>query len=336
MDLVTRIRQKAATLRKTIILPESEEPRVLQAAAAAVREGIAGVILIGGEESVNAKASEVGVSLDGVSIVDPSTHRTADKLIEMFYELRKHKGVTEEEAREIRAKPIYFAAMMVHAGEADGYVAGSINPTSRVLKPAFQIIKMRKGISAISAFSIMILGEREFGCDGVIFYCDTGVHPDPDARELAEQAVLTAESFEALVGERAKVAMCSFSTKGSAKHAILEKVIEATERAKKMNPDLLVDGEMQIDAALVKEVGKRKAPESPVAGEANCLILPDLNCGNIAYKITERLAGARAIGPITQGLNKPANDLSRGCSSEDVLDSIAVTAVQSSLTGSFE
>jgi len=336
MDLLTKIRQKAAELKKRIILPESEEPRILKAAARAVKEGIAAVILIGKEDAVKQKASEVGVSLEGVTVVNPPAHPTADKLAGMFYELRKHKGVTEEKASRIKTMPMYFAAMMVYAGEADGYIAGSINPTGKVLKPAFQVIKTRKGISAVSAFSIMILPTKKYGAEGVLFYCDTGVHPDPDARELAEQAVLTAESFEALVGGKAKVAMCSFSTKGSAKHAILEKVIEATGRAQKMRPDLLIDGEMQIDAALVKEIGERKAPGSPVAGQANCLVFPDLNCGNIAYKLTERLAGARAVGPITQGLNKPANDLSRGCSSEDVLDAIAVTAVQSTLTGGFE
>jgi len=223
--------------------------------------------------------------------------------------------------------------MMVYAGEADGYVAGSINTTSNVLKPAFQIIKTRPNIFGVSGFSIMVLRDKQYGADGVIFFCDTGVQPEASAQGLAQQAVLTAENFEALVGQKAKVAMCSFSTKGSAKHRILERIIEATSLAREMNPDLIVDGEMQIDAALIKEIGERKAPGSPVAGHANCLIFPDLNCGNIAYKITERLAGARAVGPVTQGLNKPANDLSRGCSVEDIVDVAAVTAVQSTLGG---
>ena len=333
MDLLSKIHAKAAGLGKTIILPESEEPRILRAAEIILKEGIARIILIGDADKIKGGAEGIGVDIKEASIVNPVTHSSSEQLVEKFYELRKHKGVSREEAHGIKNKAIYFSAMMVHAGEADGYVAGSINATSKVLKPAFQIIKTRPGIFGVSGFCIMVLKDKGLGADGVIFFCDTGVQPEASARGLAQQAVMTAENFEALVGEKAKVAMLSFSTKGSAKHRILERIIEATSLAKEMNPDLIIDGEMQIDAALIKEIGELKAPGSPVAGRANCLIFPDLNSGNIACKITERLAGARAIGPVTQGLNKPANDLSRGCSVEDIVDVVAVTAVQSTLGG---
>lgn len=325
---IEAVKQKAKQQRKKIVLPESSDPRVVKAASIVVAENIADIVLIGNRDEI-LKLADEGIDLSKVQIVDPLNFDRFEEYVQAFYELRKLKGVTIEQAREILKDPVYFGTMMVKMGEADGQVSGAIHSTSDTLRPALQIVKTAPNTKLVSAFFIMVVPDTQFGENGVLLYADSGLVENPDAEQLSEIAISSAHTFENLVGGIPKVAMLSYSTKGSASSELTGKVVKATELAKQKAPEILIDGEMQGDAALIPSVAKSKAPKSPVAGMANVLIFPDLNCGNIAYKLTERLAKAEAYGPITQGLAKPINDLSRGCKAEDIVGVVAITCVQS-------
>lgn len=324
---IEAVKQKAKQQRKKIVLPEATDPRVVKAASMVVEEDIADITLIGNKDEILKLAGEIDLSK--VEIVDPLNFPRFEEYSQAFFELRKNKGITIEQAREILKDPVYFGTMMVKMGEADGQVSGAIHSTSDTLRPALQIVKTAPNTKLVSAFFIMVLPDPQFGDNGVLLYADSGLVENPDAEQLSEIAVSSAHTFANLVGGTPKVAMLSYSTKGSASSELTDKVIKATELAKQKAPEFLIDGEMQGDAALIPSVAKSKAPDSPVAGMANVLIFPDLNCGNIAYKLTERLAKAEAYGPITQGLAKPINDLSRGCKAEDIVGVVAITCVQS-------
>ena len=325
-DLLTSVREKAKKLKKTIVLAEGEEPRIITAAAQANKEGIANLILIGNPDVIAKKVPSA--DLKGVKIIDINKIDT-EPYAQLLYELRKDKGMDIEKARKTVLDPLYFGVLMVKRGEADGMVAGSVNATGDVLRPALQIIKTAKGIKTVSSCFIMVLDKNsKYGENGVMVFGDCAVNPNPDSRQLADIAVASAASAKAIAGISPKVALLSFSTKGSAKHELVDKVTAALEIIKAEHPELDVDGELQADAALVPTVANLKAPGSNVAGKANVLIFPDLQAGNIGYKLVQRLAGAEAIGPICQGFNMPVNDLSRGCSSEDVVNVIAMTALQ--------
>ncbi len=328
MDLAKEIRQKAALSPKKIVLPEGEEERTIKAAAIILKEGIAHPILLGKKEKIETLAKEYGVSISGAEIIDPEVSPLREKYAKTYYELRKHKGMTEDKAFELMKDPLYFGALMVYKGDADGEVAGAINATGDVLRPALQTIKTAPGVSIVSSSMFMILPTTEYGEEGIINFADCAVMPNPTAEELADIAISSAKTFQTLVGKEPRVAMLSFSTKGSAEHELVDKVRKATEIAKQKAPDILIDGELQADAALVPKVGERKAKGSPVAGRANVLIFPDLQAGNIGYKLVERLAGAKTIGPILQGMAKPVNDLSRGCSVDDIVDVVAVAVLE--------
>ncbi len=329
MSLIHQIRAKAATLGKTIVLPEGTEERVIKAALWIAGEGIAKVVLLGNPEKIMSKVEGLDFSI--VTIVDPENSDRSDAYTDMLVTLRKSKGMTEALARETLKDPLYYAAMMVKMGDADGMVAGSINTTGDVLRPALQIIKTAPGISVVSSCFVMVLENSDYGDKGAMIFGDCAVIPDPTAAQLAAIAVSSAMTGKSLTGMEPKVAMLSFSTKGSARHPMVDKVIEATKLARDLAPQFLFDGELQADAAIVESVGRLKSPNSQVAGLANVLIFPDLQSGNIAYKLVQRLAGAEAIGPICQGLAKPVNDLSRGCSVEDIVNVAAITAVQSEI-----
>ncbi|WP_026487220.1 phosphate acetyltransferase [Caldanaerobius polysaccharolyticus] len=326
MDVIGNIINKAKGDIKKIVLPEGTEARNLKAAEIALREKIAQVILLGNEAEI--KAAAKGLDISGAEIIDPATSPKHAEYAEAFYQLRKHKGMTMEKAREIVKDPMYYGCMMVKMDDADGLVSGAVHATADLLRPAFQIIKTAPGVSVVSSAFIMIVPNCDLGADGVLLYADCGVIPNPTAEQLASIAVSAAGTMRALVGVEPVVAMLSFSTKGSAEHELVDKVRKATEMAKAMAPDLQIDGELQADAALIPEVAQLKAPGSKVAGRANVLIFPDLQAGNIGYKLTQRLAKAEAIGPLLQGLAKPVNDLSRGCSPEDIVAEIAITAVE--------
>ncbi len=328
MDLIAEIRRKAALAPKRIVLPEGEEERTIKATEIILKEKIAYPILLGKEERIKALAKEYNVDIEGAQIVDPEASPLREKYAKTYYELRKHKGMTEEKAFELMKDPLYFGALMVYSGDADGEVAGAINATGDVLRPALQTIKTAPGVSIVSSSMFMILPNSEYGEDGILNFADCAVMPNPTAEELADIAISSAKTFKTLVGKEPKVAMLSFSTKGSAKHELVDKVRRATEIAKQKAPDLIIDGELQADAALVPKVGERKAKGSPVAGKANVLIFPDLQAGNISYKLVERLAGAKTVGPILQGMAKPVNDLSRGCSVDDIVDVVAVAVLK--------
>lgn len=328
MNLMEKIWEKARADRKTIVLPEGTEPRVIEATSKILKEGLANIILLGDEKEIQKISQEKNVNIQGAQIINPLTSDKFDEYAEYFYELRKKKGMTPEKARETMKSELYFGTMMVKMGHADGMVAGSINTTGDLLRPALQIVKTAPGISVVSSTFVMILPNENYGDNGVLLFADCAVNPNPNAEELASIAVSTAKTAKALAGIEPRVAMLSFSTKGSAKHELVDKVLEATKIAKEMAPDIEIDGELQADAALVAKVGNLKAPGSSVAGRANVLVFPDLQAGNIGYKLVQRLGGAEAIGPVSQGFAKPINDLSRGCSPEDIVNVTAITAVQ--------
>lgn len=326
-DLLNSVREKAKALQKTIVLAEGEEPRIITAAAKIQAEGIAKIILIGNPKVIAEKCPSA--NLNGVKIMNVA-EMNIEPYAQMLYELRKAKGMDIETARKLAKNPLYFGVLLVKSGEADGMVAGSVNATGDVLRPALQIIKTAPGIKTVSSCFIMLLDKNsKYGENGVMVFGDCAVNPNPDSNQLADIAIASADSAVAIAGISPKVALLSFSTKGSAKSELVDKVTAALEIVKSTRPDLQVDGELQADAALVPTVADLKAPGSTVAGKANVLIFPDLQAGNIGYKLVQRLAGAEAIGPICQGFNSPVNDLSRGCSSEDVVNVVAMTALQS-------
>ena len=326
MAIIDKIKAKAKAAVKNIVLPEGEETRNAQAAAIIAKEGLAKLTLLGNPEKVKAAAN--GASLEGVEIIDPATSEKCAEYANLLYELRKAKGMTEEKAAQLVKDPMYYGVMMVKSGDADGLVSGAIHSTGDMLRPALQIIKSKPGIKTVSSCFLMECPNKAYGDDGVMIFADCAVNIDPDAEALANIALGAADSARSLAGIEPRVAMLSFSTKGSAKHDAVTKVQEATRIAKEMAPNLMLDGELQLDAALVEKVGQLKAPGSPVAGKANTLIFPSLEAGNIGYKLVQRLGGAEAYGPILQGIAKPCNDLSRGCSVEDIVATVAITAAQ--------
>ena len=328
MNFIDTIKEKAKKDIKNIVLPETEDVRILQATEKILKEEFANVILIGNEEEVNNLAKENNINIDGAKIVDPSKSEKYDEYVNQFFELRQKKGITLEEAKKAMLDKVYFGMMMVKNGDADGLVSGAAHSTADTLRPALQILKTAEGTKLVSAFFLMVVPDCEYGENGTFIFSDAGLNSNPTSEELSEIAISSAKSFEQLVEKEAKVAMLSYSTYGSAKSPLVDKVIEATKLVKEKAPELKVDGEMQLDAAIVKEIGEKKAPGSEVAGHANTLIFPDLNAGNIGYKLVQRLAKAEAYGPLCQGISKPVNDLSRGCSSDDIVGVVAITAVQ--------
>jgi phosphate acetyltransferase len=319
---------RAKDAYKTIVLPEGVDTRVVTAAAKVRDLALAKPILLGNPDTVRKTASEAGVDLTGIEIVDPETNPKRQQYADMLYELRKSKGMTPEDAYKLAGKTLYLGVLMVKAGDADGEVSGATHSTADTVRPALQVLRTAPGISIVSAFFVMIVPDCVYGADGLFIYADSGLVMNPNASELAAIAVCSGNTMKTLMGVEPRVAMLSFSTKGSAKDPLVDKVVEATRLAKEMAPDMLIDGELQGDAALVPAIGASKAPGSNVAGTANVLIFPDLQAGNIGYKLTERLAKAEAYGPILQGIAKPVNDLSRGCNAEDIVNVVAITAVQ--------
>ncbi len=333
MNISENIRLKAKQQIKKIVLPEGDEPRAIEASKIIYQEEFAEVILLGNEESIKKTAEEINVKLpESITIIDPNLSDKKEEYATLYYNIRKNKGMTIEEAKKLLSNPLYFAALMVYNDDADGLVAGSVNSTGDVFRPALQTIKTSDNVKIVSSSFIMIIPNCSYGEDGVILFADCALFPDPNAEELADIAIASAKTAKTLLGIEPKVAMLSFSTKGSAKHPLVEKVIKATNIVKGKEPELKIDGELQADAALIPEIGKRKAPDSKIAGEANVLIFPDLQAANIGYKLVERLANAEAIGPISQGMKKPVNDLSRGCSVDDIVNVVAITALQAQET----
>ena len=330
MELLNSIKEKAKQLNKRIVLPESMEERTLKAADELLSEEIAQIILIGDEKKILAKAESLSLKNIGkATIVNPKNHSKKEAYAEIMVELRKHKGMTKDKALTLLENPLFLAVLMIKAGDADGEVAGAENATGDVLRPAFQYVKTAPGISVVSGAFLMFLKDKSFGEDGLMVFADCAVHPNPNAKELAEIAVATGRTTQAIAGIEPKIAMLSFSTKGSAKHEMVDKVVEATKLAQEMAPDLKIDGELQADAAIIPAIGKSKAPNSKIAGQANVLVFPTLETGNIAYKLIQRMAGAQAVGPVLQGMAAPINDLSRGCSVSDIVNLVAITANQS-------
>jgi phosphate acetyltransferase len=328
MSMIEKIKSKAKENKKRIVLPEGDEPRTVKAAVDITKEGLAIPVLLGNPDEIAKVAAEQGVDISGIEIVNPLTSDKAEEYAKSLYELRKAKGVTEDDAKKLVADPMYYGIMMVKLEDADGLVSGAVHTTGDMLRPALQIIKTKPGMKVVSSSFLMDCPNKSLGEDGLLVYADCVVMPCPTAEELAHIAVSAAETARVLCGiKEPRVALLSFSTKGSAKHELVNKVQEATAIAHQLAPDLLLDGEMQFDAALIPEIGASKAPGSPVAGRANVLIFPDLQAGNIGYKITQRIGGAECFA-VLQGLAKPCNDLSRGCSVEDIVNTVAMTAVQ--------
>ena len=330
MSFIEEIKNRAKEDKKTIILPEAEDKRVLEAASKVIKQGFAKVILLGDEEKIREDSSKNKLDLDGVDVIHPLTSDKKEEYKQKLYELRKNKGMTPEQAEELLKEPIYFGMMMLkdENSKADGLVSGAAHSTANTLRPALQILKTKPGTKLVSAFFVMCVPDCEYGENGTFIFGDSGLNQNPTADELSEIAISSSKSFEQLVRKEAKVAMLSYSTKGSAKSELTEKVIEATELVKEKETNLMVDGELQLDAAIVPEIAASKAPDSPLKGEANVLIFPDLDAGNIGYKLVQRLAKAEAYGPLCQGIAKPVNDLSRGCSADDIVGVVAITAVQ--------
>lgn len=320
---------RAKADKQRIVLPEGTEERTLIAADKLTADGIADIILIGNPAEVKSLAKKLNLNhIEKTTIVDPLNNEKKAIYTNLLYELRKNKGLSLEQAEKLVENPLYLACLMIKNGDAEGEIAGAQNTTGDVLRPALQIIKTAPGISVVSGAFIMFTQTKQYGKDGILVFADCAVMPNPNAKELAEIAIATAKTTKAIVGVDPKVAMLSFSTKGSAKHELSDKVIEATRLAKEMAPELQIDGELQADAAIVASVGKSKAPESPIAGQANVLVFPNLECGNIAYKLVQRLGNAEAVGPILQGMAAPVNDLSRGCSVDDIYKMVAICANQ--------
>ena len=328
MDVLKNFKERAASNLQKIVFAEGDDERIVKAAAEIEAEKIAEIVILGNLESIKDSAADYGVELDGVEIIDPEDSEYIAEFRDEFYQLRKHKGITKEEAEKAIKDPLYFGTMMIYTDKADGMVTGAANATGNVLRPAFQIVKTAEGISTVSSALIMVLKDKSFGEEGVMVFSDCAVNPAPNSEQLAEIAIAAADTAQSLLDFEPKVAMLSFSTMGSACHENVDNVREAVKIAHENAPHLKIDGEMQADAALVESVGQRKAPESEIAGRANVLVFPDLQSGNIGYKLVQRLAGADAVGPILQGLAAPINDLSRGCSVEDVVNLTAITAVQ--------
>ncbi len=329
MNLIEQIRQKARENCQKIVLPEGDEERTILAADQIIREKLAHITLLGDPKEIMQQAEKYGLkNLDKADLVNPKSHDKKEEYATLLYSLRKEKGLSMDEAMKLVEDPLYLGTLMIKAGDVAGEVAGAKNATGDVLRPAFQVVKTMPGISVVSGAFIMMLKDKEFGENGILVFADCAVHPDPNENELAEIAVATAATTRSILGFEPRIAMCSFSTKGSAHHEMVDKVVNATQLARKMDPTLAIDGEMQVDAALIEAIGSKKAPGSPIAGKANVLVFPDLNTGNIAYKLVQRLAHAEAIGPILQGMAAPINDLSRGCSVSDIVNLVAITSNQ--------
>ena len=329
MNFKQTIMERARNDKKTIVLPEAGDPRTIEAAGKVLKEDIANLILIGDSADILGRGKSAGFDLSAATVIDPKSYEKMPELSEALYELRKSKGMTLEDASALLAKdPLYLGVMLVKKSIADGMVAGAVNSTANVLRPCLQILKTAPGTKLVSSFFVMVVPNCEYGHEGVFVYSDSGLVQNPDSEELAAIAISSAKSFKTLIQAEPIVAMLSHSSKGSAKHADVDKVVEATRIAKELAPELALDGEFQLDCAIVPEIGSSKAPGSPVAGHANVLVFPDLDAGNIGYKLTERLAKAEAYGPVTQGIAKPVNDLSRGCNADDIVGVVAITAVQ--------
>lgn len=327
MGFIDTIKERARQNVQTIVLPETEDRRTYEAAANILKEGTAKLILVGSKEEI--EKNSAGLDISGAETIDPAASEKTQGYIDLLVELRSKKGMTPEQAKELLLNNyLYYGVMMVKCGDADGMVSGACHSTADTLRPCLQILKTKPGTKLVSAFFLEVVPNCEYGADGTFIFADAGLEQNPDPEKLAAIAASSAESFELLVQKEPIVAMLSHSTKGSAKHADVDKVVEATKIAKEAHPELKLDGELQLDAAIVPSVGESKAPGSPVAGHANVLVFPDLDAGNIGYKLVQRLAKAEAYGPITQGIAKPVNDLSRGCSSEDIEGVVAITAVQ--------
>lgn len=325
-NFMEKIKERAKLDKKKIVLAEGSEPRTIKAAAMVLEQGIADVVLLGDKNEI--KKAAAGVDISKAEVINPETSDKFEEYAEQLYEMRKAKGVTPEKARELLKNTLYYGAMMVKMDDADGMVAGAVNSTANVLRAALQVVRTAPDTKLVSAFFVMVVPDCPYGENGTFIFGDSGLVENPDAEALSEIAISSAKSFKTLVNAEAKVAMLSYSTYGSAKSELVEKVQLATKLAKEKAPHLALDGELQLDAAIVPEIGKSKAPESDIAGSANVLIFPDLNAGNIGYKLVQRLAKAEAYGPITQGIAKPVNDLSRGCSPEDIVGVVAITCVQ--------
>ena len=328
MSFIDEIKNKAKKDIKTIVLPEANDLRTIEATANVLKEGFANIVLIGNENEIRNLAKDNDFDISKAKIINPKNSEKYNTYVEKFYELRKEKGMTIEKAKELLLDSVYFGMMMVKMEEADGLVSGAIHSSSDTLRPALQILKTAPGTKLVSAYFLMVVPNCGYGENGTFIFGDSGLNENPDSDKLSEIAISSAKSFEQLTEKTAKVAMLSYSTMGSAHSELTEKVVEATKLVKQKAPDLLVDGELQLDSAIIPEVAKSKAPESEIAGKANVLIFPDLNAGNIGYKLVQRLAKAEAYGPLCQGIAKPVNDLSRGCSAKDILGVIAITCVQ--------